>query len=118
MTRILSAVNQVLRHLDSLHAYLAAEVTSLQGVLFFLSLMFAVVIGSLVSHKVRLRKNECFILISLHFLMEFFFASAINSTFGVQPMRCVSILILIVIVVSSKPEKNQVDQALSTHLNS
>lgn len=50
--------------------------------------------------------------------MEFFFASAINSTFGVQPMRCVSILILIVIVVSSKPEKNQVDQALSTHLNS
>lgn len=57
VTRILSAVNQVLKHLDSLHEYLVAEVNSLQGVLFFLSLMFAVIVGCFVSEKVRLRKN-------------------------------------------------------------
>lgn len=118
VTRILSAVNQVLGHLDSLQLYLVAEVRSLQGVLFFVALMIGVLVGCVVSERVRLRKNQCFILISTHFLLEFFFASYINSTVGVQPMRCVSIILLVILVASARSAKNQVEQALSTHLSS
>lgn len=57
VSRILSAVNQVLRHLDSLQLFLVAEVRSIQGVLFFVSLTIITLIGCLVSYRVRLRKN-------------------------------------------------------------
>ncbi len=108
VTRILSAVNQVLRHLDSLHLYLVAEVRSVQGVLFFVTLTIMTFIGCLVSSKVRIRKNECLILISVHFLMEFFFSTTIHSVIGIQPMRCISILILLLLVLSAKSPKNQI----------
>lgn len=57
VAKILSAVNQVLGHLESLHSYLVAEVRSLQGVLFFSTLLLAVFIGCFFSRRVRLRKN-------------------------------------------------------------
>jgi hypothetical protein len=57
ITRILSAVNQILKHLDSLQLYLIAEVRSVQGMLFFIVLVLLILIGCVISEKVRLRKN-------------------------------------------------------------
>lgn len=57
ITRILSAVNQVLTNIDLMYSFLVAEAHSIQGVLFFVSLTFIIFLGCLFSERVRVRRN-------------------------------------------------------------
>lgn len=69
VTRILSALDGVIRHVDFVREYLVAEVRSVQGILFFVGMAISVLIACILSHKARLRRNECFTILFIHFLI-------------------------------------------------
>lgn len=106
INRILSAVNQVLKNLDIIYGFLMAEASSLQGVLYFVSLVLFIFIGCLLSYKVRTRRNELLIITSFHFLVEYFLGWLINAVVGIQSMRCASVLVMLLLIIITKSSEN------------
>jgi hypothetical protein len=125
---ISSITSEILASLTRIHAdidqhytiisRISSAVTHVQGVLFFVALTLFTLLGCAVSERVRLRKNECLILISIHFLLEFFLSASIQTTIGVHWMRCMSILWLLLLVGTAKAPTSAFELILHKQLNS
>ena len=105
--RVLTAIDDGIQHLNSLQYFIHAEVTSVSGILYFLTVTLVLILGSSFSKRVKERRNECLIIIGVNFLLEFLFSSIIEMLIDTKMLRYGVFLVIVFIISVTKVEDSK-----------
>lgn len=115
VSRILATLDHVLNSLQSMQGYLMASASSMEGVTFFFIQLAMIVLGCLVSERVKLRLKESLIVATGSFLLEYLGSEWLSFILDVQKLRMGVLLVFLFLFLTAQPmTKDKISPALSS----